>query len=181
MCTAKSGRRWETGYDQWLSLTLEKKCGDEKTAKAFFSRVWERLSKALESEKESYDQYDERFDGGEAAVECSLSGRHIYSDDGYIGDECDKHSGIKAADLSKELGCSISVSYEGEDREDTESLLFENGRRTSASVSVTVDLESDYIKQLDEILDDIRKKGLKDEADRIRGLFTEIAARYIFR
>lgn len=168
------------GYDQYLSLTLERGCKDEKSAKVFFSLVEHRLCVALGTDREHFDEYREEFQEDKAVVVCRLQGRRIYSDDGYLGDESDK-TGVRAADLSKELSCSVDADYEGEDRGDAEELRFENGKRVRASVSITVDLENDCTKRLNEILNGVREKGLEDEADRIGSLFTEIVARYVFR
>lgn len=162
------------GYEQELTLEFLKLAGSEAEAKAFQERVMERLEKTLDP-----DTHEEAFDQGQASVSAFTCARHIYDwnagGDALIGTE-----GVSAEELSRELGCRLKIEYHGEERGDDDRRVFDNGRLLHRWMTVEVDTEDGYIEAFSRLIDEVGRKGLAEEAEKLHDITMKMAARYLF-
>ena len=105
------------GYDQWLSVTISKEGCDSNTIKIALSLAFPGI---IEQIKDCEDYTKEN----EADFHFETNGRHIYDGTGILFEE------FSAQEISEKLGCTVVVYYEGEDKEDTDSLEYVDGKIT---------------------------------------------------
>ena len=166
------------GYFQEISITVTKRFGAKQDADAFQERVARELAKAFDDEEP--DVVEETFEKGISCVYVFHSGNLCY--DGSGEDLCvgtsDEAPTLKR--LSAELDCSIELQCYGEDRDDVTHLVVENGEVVHNYDTVRIDLKQDYLEQLEAIAEEVLRRGLEEEATRLRDVSGRIVARYLF-
>ena len=113
------------GYDQWLSVMISKEGCDAKTIKIALSLAFPGIVECIEE----CDQYETE---GEDCLRFEREGRHLW-------DRLMLFEEFSVKEISEKLGCAISVDYEGEDKEDGESIEVVNGEIKSHRVLQWVD------------------------------------------
>lgn len=104
----------ELGYDQFLSITIEKKGIDSETLLLALGIHYSDLLSFLNDEGE-FDTFEER-------VRWTINGKSP------LWDEDKLEARWNLQEISKELECSISIYYEGEEKEDAEQKTWLNGK-----------------------------------------------------
>lgn len=116
------------GYDQWIQIDFTKEGCDAKTIKIALSLAFPEIVEYLEEcdtwaeEEESNTLHYER------------DGRHLWEDHKLFEE-------FSVKEISEKLGCQISVYYEGEEKEDAESIEVVNGEIKSHRTLQWVDVE----------------------------------------
>jgi len=105
------------GYDQWLSVTILKEGCDINTIMVALGLSFPGIIEQIK-DCEYYTKENE------ADFHFETSGRHIYDGTGLLFEE------FSAQEISEKLGCTVEVYYEGEDKEDTDSLEYVDGKIT---------------------------------------------------
>jgi len=105
------------GYDQWIMVDISKEGCDSNTIMVALGLSFPGI---IEQIKEC--DYCTKEKEGEEPLHFETSGRHIY--DGKLFEE------FSAQEISEKLGCTVEVHYEGEDKEDTDSLEYVDGKIT---------------------------------------------------
>ena len=118
------------GYDQWLSVTISKEGYDRDAIMVALGLSFPGIIEQIK-ECEYYTKGKEE-DGG---LHFEDSGRHIYEGTGMLFEE------FSAQEISEKLGCTVKVYYEGEEKEDTDSLEYVDGKITKHRQLRWVDVE----------------------------------------
>ena len=118
------------GYDQWLSVTISKEGCDRDAIMVALGLSFPGI---IEQIKDcGYYTKGKEEDGG---LHFEGSGRHIYDGTGMLFEE------FSAQEISEKLGCTVKVYYEGEEKEDTDSLEYVDGKITKHRQLRWVDVE----------------------------------------
>lgn len=165
------------GYDQELSLTLSKAVHGKDEASAFFALTSQRLREIFECDR--FDAYEEEFKKGDAKVGVYIYGRHLY-DSGNEGPSWLGPNRFPTLKLSRELSCRIEVEYRGEESDDIDHNVVENGEVIHVYQLIEVDLRANIFGEFSELEKTLRGKGLAKEAKALKDLGAKIAARYLF-
>jgi hypothetical protein len=165
------------GYEQEVTFVFTKPVNNEEEAKKFETEIKSRLGdEVLESGNQ-----ETHFDSGEASVSVWALGRYLYDfdddddDDVLLGPE-----DVSAKKLTRELGCRLEISYQGEEPSDKDRRTYENGKLVEKWEYVEVNVMNNQIKEFKRIIDEIRKKGCDKEAQQLYEVVMRIAAHYLF-
>ena len=102
------------GYDQWIQIDFTKEGCDGKTIKIALALAFPGIVEYLND----CDHWDEGEDDDRLHYE--KDGRRLW-DDLKLFEE------FSIKEISEKLGCELSVYYEGEEKEDAESIVVVNG------------------------------------------------------
>lgn len=164
------------GYEQELSLTFTKPAKDEAEAKEFQAEVSKRVKEAgIDPE---WDEPD--FADGDASMHFYSYGRGIYDTDSRTGDALLGGNNVSARELTRELGCGLSIEYHGEERGDDDERTFEKGELVHKWENIQIEVTNPEVEEFNRLIDGIKKKGLEKEAEELRAVVTRMAARYLF-
>ena len=114
------------GYDQWIQVDISKEGCDSKTIKIALCLAFPRIVEYL-GDCETYEN-----DAEENTLHFECGGTHLW-DSHKLFEE------FSVKEISEKLGCQISVYYEGEEKEDAESIEVVNGEIKSHRVLGWVD------------------------------------------
>jgi len=113
------------GYDEWIRVEISKEGCDMKTIRIALSLAFPGIVECIEE----CDQYTE----GEDCLHFERDGRHLW-------DHLMLFEEFSVKEISEKLGCAVSVYYEGEDKDDAESVEVVNGEIKSHKVLGWVDV-----------------------------------------
>jgi hypothetical protein len=115
------------GYDEWIRVEISKEGCDAKTIKIALSLAFPSIVECIEE----CDQYKTE---GEDCL-------HFEREGGHLWDRLMLFEEFSVTEISEKLGCAISVYYEGEDKDDGESIEVVNGEIKSHRVLRWVDVD----------------------------------------
>lgn len=163
------------GYEMELSLTFTKPAMNETKAEEFQNEVMRRVKEMLEPDTQEPD-----FADGEASVYIFSCGRHIYDWNTKTGDAQLGTSNVSAKELTRELGCNLTIEYHGEERGDDDERVYKEGELVQRWENVRVEVTDSDVEEFNRLMDGIKGKGLEAEAEKLRAVVTRMAARYLF-
>ena len=114
------------GYDQWIQVDISKEGCDSKTIKIALCLAFPGIVEYL-GDCETYEN-----DTEENTLHFERDGRHLW-------DRLMLFEEFSVKEISEKLGCEISVYYEGQDKDDGESIEVVNGEIKSHRVLGWVD------------------------------------------
>jgi len=120
------------GYDQWIQLEIYREGFDAETLLIALSLAFPRFTTRLSEDNDSGSLIDS--DEGEKII-FTCNGRHLYDKGGLLFEE------FSAQEISKEIGCTIEIYYEGEEKLDAEQLKFVNGQKVEHKILDWVDVK----------------------------------------
>ncbi|MDG7022997.1 MAG: hypothetical protein JRN45_00590 [Nitrososphaerota archaeon] len=163
------------GYEQELSLTFIRPVRNEADAEEFQAEALRRIKDVLQPETEDTD-----FADGEASVSIFSWGRNIYDWNTKTGDAQLGTDNVSAKKLTRQLGCKLMIEYHGEERGDDDERWYEKGELVRRWENIRVEVTNSDVEEFNRIIDGIKKKGLGEEAERLRDVTMKMAARYLF-
>jgi hypothetical protein len=122
------------GYDQWLSVTISKEGYDRDAIMVALGLSFPGIIEQIK-DCEYYTKGNTQPQDPEEGFHFEGSGRHIYDGTGMLFEE------FSAQEISEKLGCTVVVYYEGEEKEDTDSLEYVDGKLTKHRQLSWMDVE----------------------------------------
>jgi len=123
------------GYDQYLSVTILKEGCDINTIMVALGLSFPGIIEQIKDCGYYTKGNTQPPDHPEEGFHFEGSGRHIYDGTGMLFEE------FSAQEISEKLGCTVKVYYEGEEKEDTDSLEYVDGKITKHRQLRWVDVE----------------------------------------
>jgi hypothetical protein len=117
------------GYDQWIRIDFTKEGCDYKTIKIALYLAFPGIVEYLE-ECDTWEPEEEESN----TLHYEKDGKHLWDNLKLFGE-------FSAQEISEKLGCTVEVYYEGEDKEDAESIRVVNGELKEHRVLQWVDVD----------------------------------------
>jgi hypothetical protein len=159
------------GYYQEVVIAFEKRCESPKACESFLDTVTRKVKTAVIPKVEPLDI--ER-DGNDIKITFRISGTNLYEWERRLG--LNPKTCLDIKKFSGEETCTIAFEYFGEETTDTTAFKYKNGTPISEMVEVTIDKYDDRLEHANRFIEDLRKKGLLEEAKEARSIYNEFLA-----